>query len=136
MFDGVVSITGFIFALMLAGSSNHLIAIGALGGSISAMISMGLGQFETTEGKLHIRSAAALAMAGATLVGSLVPVWGFFLFSRPTALVMAGVGSLAVAGIIGYAKHRGVRGYVEAFATLLVAVGLTFFVLSLLPSAG
>ncbi len=121
---------------MLSHQSNHLIAIGALGGAISAMVSMALGQFETTEGKLHVRVGAAVAMAGATLVGSLVPVWGFFLFSRPTALAVAAAGSLAVAGLIGWAKHKGIRGYVEAYATLVSAVALTFFVLSLLPSTG
>jgi VIT1/CCC1 family predicted Fe2+/Mn2+ transporter len=136
MFDGVVSIVGFIFALMLNGSSNHLIAIGALGGAISAMVSMGIGQFESTDGTLTHRAAAAVFMAVATLVGSLVPVWGFFLFDRPMALVAAGIGSVAVAGVIGWAKHKGVKGYVGAFVTLLLAVGLTLGVIALLPSAG
>jgi hypothetical protein len=136
MFDGVVSIVGFIFALMLNGSSNHLIAIGALGGAISAMVSMGIGQFEAVEGKIHLRLAAAGAMAMATLVGSLVPVWGFFAFSRPIALLTAGIGSVAVAATIGWAKHKGAKGYVGAFVTLLLAVGLTLGVIALLPSAG
>lgn len=136
LFDGCVSIVGFVFALMLNGSDNKLIAIGALGGAISAMVSMGIGQFEASEGKLRHRILTAFAMAFTTLVGSMIPVWGFFFLPRTAALVVAGAGALAIAGIIGWAKHKGTAGFVGAYASLLVAVGLTFAVISILPSAG
>lgn len=135
-FDGTVSIVGFIFALLLNGSSDKLIAIGAVGGAISAMVSMGFGEFECAVGTIKARVGAAVAMAAATLAGCLIPIWGFFVLPRTAALCVAGGGALAIAGMIGQAKHKGVQGHVEAFATLLVAIALSFGVIALLPSAG
>ena len=116
--------------------SDKLIAIGAVGGAISAMVSMGFGEFECAVGTIKARVGAAVAMAAATLAGCLIPIWGFFVLPRTAALCVAGGGALAIAGMIGQAKHKGVQGHVEAFATLLVAIALSFGVIALLPSAG
>jgi len=43
-FDGVVSVIGFIFGLLIHKSPESAIAIGGLGGSIAAGISMGTGE--------------------------------------------------------------------------------------------
>ena len=135
-FDGVVSIVGFIFALLLSHSSNHLIALGALGGAISATVSMAAGEFESAVGKFWAKARGAISMGIATLLGSLVPVWGFFFFPRTIALWVAGVGSALVALWIGYEKHKGVRGYLGALGTLLGACLITLLIVSLLPAAG
>ena len=45
-FDGVVSILGFVFGMAVHKSPEAAMAIGGLGGSISAGISMGVGEIE------------------------------------------------------------------------------------------
>ena len=134
-FDGVVSVLGFIFGLLIHKSSESAIAIGALGGAISATISMGTGAYESAEGKWHRRLQNATAMAIATLVGSLVPVWGFFVFSKSGALLAGGIGCLVVATWIGRMKKKGTKGYASAYLTLILAAGLTLGVISLIPSS-
>jgi VIT1/CCC1 family predicted Fe2+/Mn2+ transporter len=134
-FDGVVSVIGFVFGLMVHHSPEAAIAIGGLGGAISATISMGTGQFESTEGAWHKRLVNALFMALFTLGGSLMPVWPFFVFSKPVAITVAAFCCLAVAGWIGYEKRKGVVGFVIAYATLLAAAGFALLVVSRIPSS-
>lgn len=134
-FDGVVSIAGVIFALLVHGSPSATIAIAGLGGAIANSISMGAGDFEQASGSLKTRWGRAVVMSTASLIGTLVPVWGFFVFARPTALLVGGVGSLIVAAWIGYEKHKGAPGYVEAFGILVAATGITLGIVSLLPAS-
>ena len=135
-FDGVVSVIGFVFALLVHHSPSAAIAIGGLGGAISATVSMGTGQYESTEGAWHRRLKNALFMGMFTLGGSLVPVWPFFVFhSKSVALIFAGIGCLCVAGWIGYEKHKGSRGYLIAYVTLLAAAGFTLALVSIIPAS-
>jgi VIT1/CCC1 family predicted Fe2+/Mn2+ transporter len=135
VYDGVVSVIGFIFGLLIHHSPESAIALGGTGGAISATISMSTGQYESCEGIWHKRLVNAGVMGLATLVGSLIPVWPFFIFGRTTALVIAAFGCLAVAGWIGYQKRNGTRGYVVAYLTLLIATGLTLLIISLIPAS-
>ena len=131
-FDGVVSILGFMFGMAVHKSPEAAMAIGGLGGSISAGISMGVGEVDEGWRK---RLPVGLAMFIATLVGSLVPVWPFFFFPMRLAGIIGGVGSLLVATWIGYAKRDGWRGYVTAYATLALAAALTLVIVSLIPQS-
>lgn len=136
-FDGVVSIIGFVFGLLVHHSSMSAIAIGGLGGAISATVSMATGQFESCEGEWKRRLQSALAMGVATLAGSLMPIWPFFIsaFSKTTAVLLAGVGCLLVAGWIGWAKRKGAKGYIIAYVTLLGAAAVTLGIVSLIPAS-
>jgi VIT1/CCC1 family predicted Fe2+/Mn2+ transporter len=134
-FDGVVSIVGFVFGLLLHHSPMAAIAIGGLGGAISATVSMSVGTFESEDGAWHRRLINALFMAAATLLGSAVPIWPFFVFGRVNALIAGAIGSLLVASWIGFEKRSGWKGYATAYATLLGAVGLTLLIVSLIPAS-
>lgn len=133
-FDGVVSVIGFIFGLLVHHASHGAIAIGGLGGAIAAGVSMGTGELEKGDGWIR-RLPIGLTMLVATLVGSLVPVWPFFVFSSGPALAIAAIGCLCVATWIGYQKHKGISGYIVAYTTLLAAAGLTLLIVSLIPAS-
>jgi VIT1/CCC1 family predicted Fe2+/Mn2+ transporter len=134
-FDGTVSIVGIIFGLLIHHASSSTIAVGAIGGAVAATISMTAGVYESVEGTRSRRVKDATAMALATLVGSLVPVWPFLVFGRVTALVVASIGCFVVAGWIGRAKAKGVRGFIEAYLTLLAAAGLTLLIVAAIPAS-
>ncbi len=82
-FDGVVSVIGFVFGLLVHHSLASAIAVGRLGGAIAATISMTTGEYESREGSWKERIGGAGAMRVATFVGSLVPVWSFFIVNLP-----------------------------------------------------
>lgn len=132
-FDGVVSVTGFIFALLVHKSPESAIAYGGLGGAIAAGISMGAGEIEKGDGPWRSRLNVGAAMFVASLIGSLLPVWPFFVFNKSVALLVAGIGCLTVASWIGYEKKRGFNGYVTAYVILLLAAGITLGIVSLFP---
>ena len=135
IWDGTVSITGLIFGLLIHKSPESAIAVGGLGASISACVSMATGEFEKGDGPWHERLRTALTMLTATLIGSLVPIWPFFVFAKPVALMIAGLGCVAVAGWIGWTKRKGLKGYVSVYLTLLLSVALTLGVVSLIPQS-
>ena len=134
-YDGIVSITGFIFGLLIHHSPESAIAIGGLGGAIAAGVSMGFGEYEKHDGDWRSSLPVALVMFVASLGGSLVAVWPFFVFSSGVALVVSLTGCLAVATWIGYMKHKSWRGYATAYATFAVAAGITLLVVSLIPAS-
>lgn len=134
-FDGVVSVIGFVFGLIVHRSSPSAIAVGGLGGAIAATISMTTGEYESRDGQWQARIGGAGAMGVATFVGSLVPVWPFFVFSRNPALWLAIAGSVLVATWIGSEKHKGLLGYAVAYMTLFGAAGLTLVVVNLIPQS-
>jgi VIT1/CCC1 family predicted Fe2+/Mn2+ transporter len=133
--DGVVSIVGFIFALLANHSPESAIAIGGFGGAIAAGVSMASGEFAKSSGPRAARARVALAMLLSTLVGSLVPIWPFFLFGPRVALFIAALGCVGVATWIGFEKRQGILGYLTVFVTLFLATSLTLVVVSLLPQS-
>lgn len=134
-YDGVVSVVGFIFALLVVHASAHTIAIGGLGGAIAAAISMGTGEIEKGDESWTARLPIGFTMFCASLIGSLVPVLPFFFLSKSAALVAAGCGCLVVATAIGFMKRKGAYGFVSAYVSLLLASGLTLGVVSLLGAS-
>ncbi len=133
-FDGVVSVIGFIFGLLLHHSPESAIAVGGLGGALSATVSMSTGIYESSEGRWHHKLRLASIMGVSTLVGTLVPVWPFFVFSKPIALAIGSVGCLCVAGWIGFEKHKGWKGYVKSFAILFGAAAFCLAIESIIPN--
>ena len=134
-FDGIVSIIGFIFGLLVHKSPESAIAIGGLGGAVAAGVSMGFGEYEKHDGNWRSSLPVALVMFAASLGGSLVAVWPFFVFSSGVALTVSLIGCMSVATWIGYMKHKGWRGYATAFATFGAAAGITLLVVSLIPAS-
>lgn len=134
-FDGVVSIIGFVFGLLVHDASAATIAIGGIGGAVAAGVSMGAGEIEKSGSPWRSRIRIAITMFIASFVGGLIPVWPFLIFSNPVALLFAAIGCILVALWIGYEKRQGWRGYVNAFGVLLVAAGLTLLVVSLIPAS-
>jgi VIT1/CCC1 family predicted Fe2+/Mn2+ transporter len=135
MFDGTVSIIGFIFGLLVHGSPESAIVVGGLGGAISATVSMGTGDYEESDGSTGYRLRRALTMGLFTMIGSMVPILPFVFLGKHAAILVAGVGCLLVAGWIGYEKRKGVRGWVEAYLTVLGAAGLTLAIVSFIPAS-
>lgn len=134
-FDGVVSVTGFIFGLLIHHSPESAIAIGGVGGAVAAGISMGAGELEKGDNWVR-RIPVGIIMFLASLFGALVAVWPFFVFSTFVSLWIAGTGCLLVATWIGYEKRKGRSGYLAAYLTLIAAAGLTLGIVSLIPQAG
>ena len=134
-FDGIVSIIGFIFGLLVHKSPESAIAIGGLGGAVAAGVSMGFGEYEKHDGDWHTSLPVALVMFAASLGGSLIAVWPFFVFSSGVALTISLVGCMSVATWIGRMKRKGWRGYATAYATFLCAAGITLLVVSLIPAS-
>lgn len=134
-FDGIVSIMGFIFGLWVHKSPESAIAIGGLGGAVAAGVSMGFGEYEKHDGDWQSSLPVALVMFAASLGGSLIAVWPFFVFSTGVALVVSLIGCMTVATWIGYAKHKSWRGYATAYLTFLAAAGITLAVVSLIPAS-
>jgi VIT1/CCC1 family predicted Fe2+/Mn2+ transporter len=134
-FDGVVSVIGFVFGLLVHHSPAGAIAIGGLGGAIAAAVSMAAGEIEKSDANWRSRIPVALVMFAACLISALVPVWPFFVFSGALAVVLAVIGCLVVAAWIGWAKHKGLKGYLIAYGILFGAAGLTLLVVSLIPQS-
>ena len=105
-YDGVVSIVGFIFGLLIHHSPQSAIAIGGFGGAVSATVSMSTGVFEATDGPTLTRLNDAAIMALATVIGSSIPIWGFFVFDRTNALIAGGIGCGLAATWIGFEAQR------------------------------
>jgi VIT1/CCC1 family predicted Fe2+/Mn2+ transporter len=134
-FDGVVSIIGVVFALLLTHTYGPAIGTICLGGAISATVSMSAGEYESQSGAALHKLRNAIAMGVATLVGSMVPVWPFFVFDRTAALALGGIGAMVVATWIGREKRSGWRGYRNAYLILLGAAALTLLVVGLIPAS-
>jgi predicted membrane protein (TIGR00267 family) len=130
-----VSVVGFIFGLLLHHAPTSAVAIGGLGGAISATVSMTTGELEKSETRWRDRLDVGLAMGASTLVGSMLPVLPFFWFSRTTAVLIA-IGLCIVVGTwIGIERRQGLVGFVKTYLILAGAVGLTLAVVSAIPAS-
>lgn len=134
-FDGVVSVIGFVFGLLVHHSPSAAIAIGGIGGAIAASVSMGAGEIEKSDAPWKSRVPVAATMVFYCLLGALTPVWPFFVTGGGLAVALAVVGCLVVAAWIGYQKRKGLKGYLIAYGILLGAAGLTLAVVSLIPQS-
>lgn len=135
-FDGLVGHTGLIFGLLLGHAPVMMIALGGLGGAISNTVSMGTGSYESEDGANSARYRNAITMGLATLVGTMTPVWPFFVFATTGALIAGSIGALAIATWIGYEKHQGWRGYRTAYLILFAAIAATLAVVAGIPTSG
>ena len=134
-FDGLVSIIGFLFGLLIHHASGGLIAIGGIGGSASGAVSMAGGEYESQSGTALARCRYAAVMGLTYLGGSMVPVWPFLCVVAPWTYLCAGFGALAVATWIGYEKHAGWRGYATTYGLLVGAVLITLGIVAAIPAS-
>ena len=135
LWDGTVSIVGFVFALLIHHSPTSSITIGGLGVAIGATVSMGTGAYESAIGPKPARIRNAATMGLATLIGTAIPVAPFFFLGRTPALLLGSAGCIAAAAWISWEKRAGVKGAVATYAMLLAAIGLTLGIVALIPSS-
>jgi VIT1/CCC1 family predicted Fe2+/Mn2+ transporter len=112
-FDGMTSTLGVVAGLLATHASAPKI--------VAASIGMGAGQY-LSDGKRNVRNA--VVMAGATLIGSVIPAVPF-LFGDSRACIAASIVITALAAaVIGH-----YRGYLVTYSILivvsLVTVGLS-----------
>jgi hypothetical protein len=126
-FDGLTSVLGVIAAAYLAGST-HVLVVASLGLAIAAAVSMGGGLFlsetDTSKGKWRRTGI----MTSATFVGCVIPALPFLFLPRIGALLVAGVLVLMSAVLIAQIRvptHGIARAYIQTFAILLLAGGLS-----------
>lgn len=134
-FDGVVSIIGFVFGLLVHHSPESAIAMGGLGGAIAAAVSMGTGEYEKHVGNWRQSLSVAVVMFVASLCGAAVAIWPFFVLGTGAALAASATGCLLVATWIGYQKRQGLRGYLMAYGTITAAAIITLAIVSLIPQS-
>jgi VIT1/CCC1 family predicted Fe2+/Mn2+ transporter len=137
LFDGVVSLVGLVFGLIIAHASRHDFILTGLGAAISATVSMSTGEFEAAKGEMRARLSGATAMGIATMIGSLLPIVAFFWLPHGPALGISAALCLAAAAWVGYEKRKGLEcqmhwytGYASSFAFLLGAAGITLGIVS------
>ena len=126
-FDGMVSVIGLILGL-LAVASRTLIVHDAIALAVASAVSMGAGEYLSDRAG-GIRLATTMAVA--TLVGTLAPILPFLVFSKPQAVVGAGVLMTCFAIWIAQMRSRTeprLRSYVVTFSILAAAIGVTLLV--------
>jgi VIT1/CCC1 family predicted Fe2+/Mn2+ transporter len=125
-FDGMTSMSGVLFALL--DSTRGALLGAALGLAVASGIGMAAGEYvgdTRTEGA----GKRALVMGVSTVVGTLAPVTPFFfIHSKVTALIVAGIIALVMTYAIGKVRHRGVAGYLVTYAILAGAIVATVLV--------
>lgn len=134
-FDGTVSVAGVIFGLLVHHARPSTIAVAGLGGAIASSVSMAMGEYESNDGSFSRLVRLSTVMGLSTLLGTLAPLWAFFVLTTRAAVAFSALGCFAIATWIGHLKAKGVSGYVSAFVTILVAIGLTLGIVSLIPAS-
>jgi VIT1/CCC1 family predicted Fe2+/Mn2+ transporter len=135
-FDGVVSVIGVIVGL-LAGPASMIVA-GAFGLAVASAVGMGAGEFLGDPDRRLGRSAV---MAGATAVGTVLPILPFVVFSKRPAFLVSLLICLAICAVIGRTRaaesnKAKVRAYVETFSIFLFAALLTGVVTMITGATG
>lgn len=116
-FDGMTSTLGVVAGLLATRATAPHIVAGAIGIAVAATIGMGAGQY-LSDDQRNVRKA--VVMAGATLIGSVLPALPF-VFGTSLACVLFSVGiTLAASAVIGH-----YRGYLVTYAILLLVSVLT-----------
>jgi len=120
-FDGMTSTLGVVAGLLATHASAPKIVAASIGIAVAATVGMGAGQY-LSDGKRNVRNA--VVMAGATLIGSVIPAVPF-LFGDSRACIAASIVITALAAaVIGH-----YRGYLVTYSILivvsLVTVGLS-----------
>ena len=134
-FDGTTSMIGLVFGLAVHDYAAAAIVIAGVSAATSATVSMGAGEYESSDGAVRRRLQLAGAMALATAIGSVVPVVPFFLLRTDPACAFGGAIALAVGLWIGHQKRVGWRGYASAVATLFVAAAVSVGVAAAIPAS-
>lgn len=136
MFDGLTSLLGVLIPLLAF--SHLLIFSTCMGLAVSSAISMGLGEYLSSDKDLprigRIRSS--LYMGVFTGIGCGLPAIPFAFFSGAVALILAGILYLLATLIVAWMKvsDMGWRSaLITTFMVSFVAVGLVFGATLLLP---
>jgi VIT1/CCC1 family predicted Fe2+/Mn2+ transporter len=136
-FDGMTSLLGVIAGALVAGSE-HLLVVTAGGLAVAATVSMAGGQFLSDTGQAGARRRAAI-MGLATFIGSFVPVVPYLFLGRTPATVCSLVViTLLALGIAQarVAKQGVAKAYLQTFAILIVAGGLSIIATLALGATG
>jgi hypothetical protein len=73
-------------------------------------------------------------MAAATATGTMVPAVPFFLLTKTPALIVAVVAALVLSSLIGAARHKSWKGFVQTYLTIALAGGLSAVVALAVPA--
>ena len=129
-FDGLVSIIGVVFALLVGGATSTIVPVAA-GGAAAATVSMGSGDWLANGSPRR-----AVVMGFSTFVGSLLPALPF-MFMQKTPAICTSVVLCTIAGAgIGWMRRDGLKGYLVTYAVLTTAVLLTLACVALFGGIG
>jgi hypothetical protein len=128
VFDGMTSVLGVIAGLLT--KPKHLIITAAIGLAVASAVGMGAGEYL---GDSRRRLRIAFVMAGATALGTMLPVVPLLIFRhRLTGEIWAGVVTLALTTFIAHRRKR----WLETFGVLAVVAVATTAVALLTGAAG
>lgn len=128
--DGAMSILGVVF--YAAGHSSAVFPL-ALSGGLTAAASMAGGEWLSESGN---GPAAAIAMGGATLAGSVIPAVPYaFALGRAAPVLSVALCGLVALLVARLREHR-THPYLETFGILAVVLALSLLCLIVLPGGG
>jgi VIT1/CCC1 family predicted Fe2+/Mn2+ transporter len=136
MFDGLTTLLGVLIPLL---SYEHLLVFfTSVGLSVSSAISMGLGDFLSSDkdSPKKLRIESALYMGIFTGLGCILPVIPFAFVGGTVALVISIMIYLSLTLLVAYLKSADMGwkdSLVQTFAVSLIAVALVIAVTLLLP---
>jgi VIT1/CCC1 family predicted Fe2+/Mn2+ transporter len=127
VFDGMTSVVGVIAAL--AAHAPALVA-GAIGLAIASALGMGAGEY-LSDGDGSLSAAVAIALA--TLVGTITPVIPFILFYGVLAISLSATLLVILGIIIAHLRPENTwpKAYAQTFGLLLAAAAATWLVAAL-----
>jgi VIT1/CCC1 family predicted Fe2+/Mn2+ transporter len=128
--DGLVSVTGVIFALLARGEQAIILA--AVGLAVASAIGMGAGQW-LSDSRPDGAQRRALVMAAATVTGTVTPVIPFIFLPQTAALIVAGLLTVMMGAAISHVRGRRWKGYAQTFTILVAAAGVTVAVSVAIP---
>lgn len=122
-FDGATSIMGVILGILIVSGNSHVIFVTALGGAISAGVSMGGGDF-LSQDRTNWGLVAVMALASFT--GSVLPGVPYAIGSGPAALAASLAIALAITLVIAVARYRlSPRGRWEALWPVVALMAIS-----------
>jgi VIT1/CCC1 family predicted Fe2+/Mn2+ transporter len=123
-FDGFTSAVGVVIAALLQNNLHTLIVVVA-GLATASSLSMGFGEWLADNGRSGYK---AFIMAVATLIGTCLPALPFLFLSRVPAILVGSLLCLLTVLLIGKARGKGLRPYIETFIILAVVITATVII--------